>query len=272
MKAEHYADIGQYLHDVREGHRVTIEQAAQALHIHAKYLHKLEKGDLTDMPAKVYVRGYVKNYAEYLRLNPDEVLASYEKLFDEEKQEFFIPENNLAQSMPSHGILWFCTAGLAALCSYWYFAMQDQRSAPVAFREIPSGPMPSDIPEEWKTCLSTDDTTCFRTLADHYLIPAETPLPELMDVGPIKAAAPAPTPTPVPPAAASSQPEATQQKIQQRTRHRHHAIPKPVGKTESEEKIEPEVQPAPDENTDTDTMPKPDDNPAPETETTDKPD
>lgn len=161
MKATDYADIGKYLHDVRESLKVTTAQAARELHIREKYLQGLEAGDLSNMPAKVYVRGYIRNYTEYLRLNPDEVLTEYEKLLNADKQKFFVPENNTGENMPSRQILWGCIAGLFALYVYWYAASYNHASLEAAAPEIPLAYSMDKISAHWKECIVGYTPICF---------------------------------------------------------------------------------------------------------------
>jgi cytoskeleton protein RodZ len=66
--------IGQKLKQTREGKRLTIEKASEATHIRVPYLHALESGDLSGMPSPVQARGFLRNYAEYLGLNIDQLL------------------------------------------------------------------------------------------------------------------------------------------------------------------------------------------------------
>ena len=41
------------------------------------HINAIENEDLTKLPADVYVRGYVYQYAKVLKLNPDAVASSY---------------------------------------------------------------------------------------------------------------------------------------------------------------------------------------------------
>lgn len=171
MKAADYVDIGHYLRDVRESLKVTVEQAAVILHIRPKYLYDLEKGDLSNMPGKAYIRGYIKNYAEYLMLDPAEVMAEYEKLFDGRAQKFFVPDNVTNHHVPSRGILWVSLIGVAALYGYWYFSVYDHT---VVQNDVGETPLERETPKmskQWEACLSSDDIGCFMELTGKSYIP-----------------------------------------------------------------------------------------------------
>jgi len=66
--------IGQRLKATREEKRLTLEKVFEATRIRVMYLQALETDNLSSMPSPVQARGYLRNYAEYLELNIDELL------------------------------------------------------------------------------------------------------------------------------------------------------------------------------------------------------
>jgi len=66
--------IGQKLKQAREEQRFTLEQASEATRIRIPYLQALESGDMSVLPSPVQGRGFLRNYAEYLGLNIDQLL------------------------------------------------------------------------------------------------------------------------------------------------------------------------------------------------------
>ncbi len=71
--------FGVVLQKTREARGIDLEEAAEKTRIPKKYLDCLEKEQLTFLPGETYVKGFLQNYAEYLQLNPTEVLGMYEK-------------------------------------------------------------------------------------------------------------------------------------------------------------------------------------------------
>jgi hypothetical protein len=69
--------LGQTLRAAREGKRWDIARAERETRIRARYLTALEAGDWRDLPDPVYTRGFVRNYARYLGLDPDWCLDLY---------------------------------------------------------------------------------------------------------------------------------------------------------------------------------------------------
>lgn len=68
---------GIFLKSVREYKNVSLERMAEMTRISKTHLQALENEDIAKLPADVYVRGYVYQYAKVLKLSPDTVAASY---------------------------------------------------------------------------------------------------------------------------------------------------------------------------------------------------
>jgi cytoskeletal protein RodZ len=66
--------IGQKLKAAREERRLTLDKVFESTRIRVAYLRALELDDLSSMPSPVQARGYIRNYAEYLGLNIDQLL------------------------------------------------------------------------------------------------------------------------------------------------------------------------------------------------------
>ncbi|HET9907527.1 MAG TPA: helix-turn-helix domain-containing protein, partial [Anaerolineales bacterium] len=66
--------IGQKLKAAREEKRLTLEKVFEDIRIRIPYLQALEADDLSIMPSPVQARGYLRNYAQYLDLNFDQLL------------------------------------------------------------------------------------------------------------------------------------------------------------------------------------------------------
>ena len=56
---------------------VTLEQATEDTRIREKFLQAIESGDYQSLPGTVYTKGFLRNYAGYLNLDPEEMLALY---------------------------------------------------------------------------------------------------------------------------------------------------------------------------------------------------
>jgi len=68
------AELGARLRQARVKKGWTVQQASERTRITVKHLVALESGDVSGMPAPVYVRGFVRGYAKALDLPEDEML------------------------------------------------------------------------------------------------------------------------------------------------------------------------------------------------------
>lgn len=68
---------GEFLKKVREYKKVDVSRMADMTKISKTYLQYIENEDVEKMPAIVYIRGFVYQYAKVLKLNPDLVANSY---------------------------------------------------------------------------------------------------------------------------------------------------------------------------------------------------
>jgi hypothetical protein len=67
------------LYAARERKGVDLYRAERDTKIRARYLGALERGDYKELPGAVYTKGFLRNYAMYLGLDPDEVLHQWRK-------------------------------------------------------------------------------------------------------------------------------------------------------------------------------------------------
>lgn len=72
--------IGETLRDTRIAKGISLEQAEEDTKIRKRYLQALEEGDYSILPGMVYAKGFLRNYANYLGLNQDEIMIEYKLL------------------------------------------------------------------------------------------------------------------------------------------------------------------------------------------------
>jgi cytoskeleton protein RodZ len=71
--------IGQRLKREREARYLTIEKASEETRIRMVFLRALEADDYSVMPSAAQGRGFLRNYAAYLEINIDEVIAEMQR-------------------------------------------------------------------------------------------------------------------------------------------------------------------------------------------------
>jgi transcriptional regulator with XRE-family HTH domain len=73
------SEMGARLRAAREEKEMTIEQVAEATRIPLNYLEALESGSFDVFTSEVHMRGFMRNYASFLSLDPDEIAGLYEE-------------------------------------------------------------------------------------------------------------------------------------------------------------------------------------------------
>jgi cytoskeletal protein RodZ len=70
---------GLYLKSQREAKKITLNQVVEATKITKLYLEAIEEDNWDMFSAEIYTKGFIKNYAKFLGLDPDEILKKYEE-------------------------------------------------------------------------------------------------------------------------------------------------------------------------------------------------
>jgi cytoskeletal protein RodZ len=84
------------LYAARERKGVDLYRAERDTKIRARYLAALERGDYRELPGAVYTKGFLRNYALYLGLEPEEILTQWRR----ERGDMGPPEPVIAVPRP----------------------------------------------------------------------------------------------------------------------------------------------------------------------------
>lgn len=71
------ASFGEEMRRQREIRGISLKEIADSTKISKRYLEAIEKDSYGTLPAPVFTRGFVREYARYLGLNPDEAVNRY---------------------------------------------------------------------------------------------------------------------------------------------------------------------------------------------------
>jgi len=95
--------VGAMLRAARDGKGITLAKAEAGTRIRQKYLQALEEGRADELPEPVFVKGFLRNYAIFLGLNPTEVVKLYESEYGTKKPDIPDVEPELEPiRTPSH--------------------------------------------------------------------------------------------------------------------------------------------------------------------------
>jgi cytoskeletal protein RodZ len=75
---EYMDDLGSILREARETKGLSYKAVQEEIRINERYLQALEEGKYDLLPTPVHIRGYLRNYAHFLELDPKPLLECYE--------------------------------------------------------------------------------------------------------------------------------------------------------------------------------------------------
>ena len=121
------AEFGELLRHARAYKGVSLREAERATKINRHHLASLEREEFTELPPLIYARGIVRNYAQYLGLDPVAVLALFEEVHGQRSGGFRVVPATKPLSIPSHwapnfAIIAFMVVMSAVIFAWMYSA------------------------------------------------------------------------------------------------------------------------------------------------------
>jgi len=147
MKPEkEYLSFGYYLQSIRLEKKISLETVAEETRIAMSNLASIEKEDVESLPDPVYVRGFLRSYAQAIGADGDEAVRLYEARINMKSRledvQSYSPKSTVA---PWRNLILsvIAVAGLIGLSLYGisYFqhrSMQDEASEPPKAVETPT--------------------------------------------------------------------------------------------------------------------------------------
>lgn len=89
------SSVGEILKNTREAKGIAIEQVAEATSIRMLYLVAIENEQFNLVPGEVYLKGFIRNYANYIGLNGPAMVEKYkEQVAANKKHEHPLPSQS----------------------------------------------------------------------------------------------------------------------------------------------------------------------------------
>src|SRR5215208_5386295 len=106
----------------RDRKGVDLSRAERDTKIRARYLGALERGDYRDLPGAVYTKGFLRNYAIYLGLDPEDVLRQWRRERGDQAspEPLVVPPRPIAE--PSRPLTFSPSIIVAALMTFGVIA------------------------------------------------------------------------------------------------------------------------------------------------------
>jgi len=79
QKKIHSYTLGEQLKNLRSDGRVTLFEVSRETKIPVKYIEMIEEGKYEKLPPDVYVKGFLRAYAEFLGIEPKKIINLYER-------------------------------------------------------------------------------------------------------------------------------------------------------------------------------------------------
>jgi len=125
-------EFGSSLRLTREARGLSLADAEKATRVRARYLRALEEGDLAVLPGGAYPRVFLRDYAEYLGLDPVHLL---DRIPVGEPEISPRPVRSPIRPLPWRGAaLTALVLGCVAAASVWAFSARAHHAAPPAAR------------------------------------------------------------------------------------------------------------------------------------------
>jgi cytoskeleton protein RodZ len=154
LTEEKQETVGQFLRKEREKRNVSLDAVAKVTRITKENLEALEKDDFQVISAPVFVRGFLRNYATFLGLDPKEVVGRYDSQTDlvpipEEEEP---PPPPPKEEKPIFKTLLFLSILLVGVVFsfYYYKKSSGPTSPPPPSAEVAPAPAPGIQPSPSK--------------------------------------------------------------------------------------------------------------------------
>ncbi len=154
-----YSEIGAVLRSAREDRHMSLSEVARLLHIRARYLDAIERGDFTQLPGLPYAKGYMQAYAAFLELDKDELMRRFERVDGTlAKRNFYLPKAFHSEKKPHNAAVWGGLSAILVLYFLWHVSsVKEEKKISIVehFQQKPS-------PEMQASILSALNPACFK--------------------------------------------------------------------------------------------------------------
>ncbi len=144
------AGIGPALRNERTRQQLSLDDVAQGTRISQRFLQAIESGDMASLPGIVFARNFVRQYAVFLKLDPEPLLTGMPR-FDIDSAPLPNPPAKIAESRwtswmtPGVSVaVWCVLATGAAAGGWWYFELP--RTPAIRAMASPAAKQPTPPP------------------------------------------------------------------------------------------------------------------------------
>ncbi|BAN68908.1 RodZ domain-containing protein [endosymbiont of unidentified scaly snail isolate Monju] len=124
--------LGERLRSARMACNLDMAKLAARIHLTSDLVDALERDDYSEMPARVFVRGYVRNYARAVNLPAESVLAQFDRQWPEEDYQVRLDESPRLAADPHPRrrwpglVTWLVVLAVVGLTLMWWQGYLDR--------------------------------------------------------------------------------------------------------------------------------------------------
>ena len=125
--------VGEFLKRERELRQITLREVAEGTKISIRRLKSIEADQFEDLPAEVFVRGFIRSYADYIGIDPADAILRLEENMPQEEHDirnikgFSSPQSDIKRPASVVLLLAAVVAGLLILVAAWFFFFQNHQ-------------------------------------------------------------------------------------------------------------------------------------------------
>jgi cytoskeleton protein RodZ len=126
-------EIGRALREARERLGLRLDDAEEATHIRVTYLAALEREQFERLPGSAYTRSFLREYAQFLGLDPQPLLSAFAELVPEEEAPALRPVGlEHHRSLPRRSLLLALGGLVILLIGLGVWLLAGSHTTPVA--------------------------------------------------------------------------------------------------------------------------------------------
>lgn len=145
--------VGQILKETREAKLYTLEHVEKATKIRKELLEALENDDYEKLPPSTFVQGFIKNYARFLNIDSNKLLAIFRRGFSDKNHPSYIMDafsqplkNPRVQITPAKILGTIVVIAVFSFFTYLWIQYRQFTGAPQLAINAPSDQLTTDNP------------------------------------------------------------------------------------------------------------------------------
>jgi cytoskeleton protein RodZ len=136
--------LGERFRKAREARGLSLSDVAEQIRIRAIYLSAIEDERWDAIGAAVYIRGFLRTYARFLGIDPEEVVAAFNRTQPPPPAPATPePSRELGSSRRGALLIWIASTVAVLLIAFVVFNELTMRGTQVAANAVPAGAAPS---------------------------------------------------------------------------------------------------------------------------------